>query len=190
MTRSPFDFIVKPLDGKRHDNTRDIGGGLKLIVNVDEEKAYFTARMGVVVSVPNWYEGDIEEGDILLCHHNVFRKYNDWRGQKRDSRSFINKDLFHVPTDKFYAYKKDGEWKAWDKYCLVEPIRTKGENMLNNKEVELPLIGVVKCSNSELEAQGISDGTKVVFAPDSEYPFNIDGTRIYRMLTEHIAAVL
>ena len=174
------------------DNTRDLGGK-ELIVNTDEEEAYFSGRMGVVVAVPKWYEGEIEEGDILLCHHNVFRKYKDWKGRHRDGRAFIRDGLFHVSDDKFFAYKKKGsdEWKPWSKYCLIEPLAPEAnDNSMQGVSVyEVPLHGIVHTPNEAMIEQGITKGKKIVFFPDSEYPFNVDGKKLYRMFDEHIAVI-
>lgn len=170
-----------------NENTID---GITFVVNVDEEAARFSNRFGRVLSVPTWYEGEIEVGDILLCHHNVFRQYKDWRGTHRDGRGFVDHKVYHVAPDKFFAYKKDGgEWKSWSKYLLVLPVPTT-ETWERAAMYEKQLIGKVMCSNDGLREQGVDDGDIVIFRPDSEYIFDIDGQKTYRMLTEQIVAKL
>lgn len=189
--RAAFDFIVEAKDGKRMNNTRN-WGGIDVIVNTTQEEAFYSGREATVIAIPNWYKGDIEIGDTLLVHHNVFRRYNDWHGANRDGRAFIKDGLFHVSEDKFFAYKKEGgEWVAWDKYCLILPVKPdEDDNSFTGSAVyEVPLHGIVHTPNEEMMAQGINKGDKIVFRPDSEYAFDIDGVKVYRMLTEHIAAV-
>ena len=52
--RSPFYFIVKPMNGKRYNNTKDIGG-VDLIVSTSEEDHKFSNRYGEVVELPLGY---------------------------------------------------------------------------------------------------------------------------------------
>ena len=79
--RSPFYFIVKPLDDKRYTNTKSIDG-MDLITSTSEEnhKASNRARRGS--GHPLGYDGDIEVGIPALVHHNVFKFYNDMKGRK------------------------------------------------------------------------------------------------------------
>ena len=74
--RSPFYFIVKPLEGKRYKNSKKIGG-IDFLTSTSEENHLASNREAVVVSTPVNYSGDIETGDILLVHHNVFKYYYD-----------------------------------------------------------------------------------------------------------------
>ena len=76
--KSPNQFIVKPINGKRYDNTKDIGG-IDLIVSTSEEDHKFSNRYAEVVATPLSYSGPIEPGDTLLVHHNVFKFYNDMK---------------------------------------------------------------------------------------------------------------
>ena len=76
--RSPFYFIVKPTKGKRYNNSKEIGG-VDFITSTSEENHIASNREAIVVSTPLGYNGDIEPGDILLVHHNVFKFYNDKR---------------------------------------------------------------------------------------------------------------
>ena len=78
--KSPYCFIVKPLDGKRYNNTKSIGG-IDLVVSTSQEDHTVSNRIGIVVSTPIGYEGEITEGDLLLVHHNVFKYYNDIKGR-------------------------------------------------------------------------------------------------------------
>ena len=91
--RSPFYFIVKPLDDKRYTNTKEIDG-MDFITSTSEENHMASNRQGVVVATPLGYDGDIEVGDLLLVHHNVFKYYNDMKGRQKSGKSFFKDDLF------------------------------------------------------------------------------------------------
>ena len=86
--KSPHQFIVKPINGKRYDNTKEIGG-VDFIVSTSEEDHKFSNRYAEVLATPLSYDGDIESGDILLVHHNVFKFYNDMKGQRQSGKSFL-----------------------------------------------------------------------------------------------------
>ena len=89
--RSPFYFIAKPVNGKRYDNTKEIGG-IDFIVSTSEEDHKFSNRFAEVVETPSGYEGPIKKGDTLVVHHNVFKFYNDMRGRERSSHNFVKDD--------------------------------------------------------------------------------------------------
>ena len=84
--QSPFYFIAKPLEGKRYNNTKEIGG-IELIVSTSEEDHNFSNRQAEVIEVPRGYKGPIAPGDILLLHHNVFKFYNDIRGNRKTGQA-------------------------------------------------------------------------------------------------------
>ena len=56
--RSPKEFIVKPLKGKRYDNTKKIGD-VDLILSTSEEDHKFSNRQGIVQALPLGYTGPI-----------------------------------------------------------------------------------------------------------------------------------
>ena len=69
--KSPYQFIVKPVKGKRYDNTKEIGD-VDFIVSSSQEDHKVSNRFAEVVSTPNTYTGAIKPGDILLVDYNVF----------------------------------------------------------------------------------------------------------------------
>ena len=54
--RSPFNFIVQPLNNKRYNNTKQISGK-EIITSTSEENHLASNRYGVVVSTPINYKG-------------------------------------------------------------------------------------------------------------------------------------
>jgi len=79
--KSPFAFIVTPLEGKRYSNTKSIGG-IDLIISTSQEDHKYSNREAEVKELPLGYNGPIQEGDILLVHHNVFKYYNNMKGKQ------------------------------------------------------------------------------------------------------------
>lgn len=186
--KSPFDFIAKPLNGKRYDNTKNISGS-EIIVSTSEEDHRFSNRYAEVVEVPLGYNGPISKGDILLVHHNVFKFYNDIRGEQKSGRSFFKNDLFFIEPEQFFLYKKGSTWNTYDRYCFVKPIKAT-ESYVMKPFTEEPLMGEMVYPNEYLLTQGVKVGDMVCFKPDSEYEFNIEGEKMYRMFDHQITILL
>jgi len=186
--KSPFAFIVKPVKGKRYDNTKNIGG-IEFIVSTSQEEARFANRKAEVIELPLGYKGPIQVGDFLLVHHNVFKYYNDMQGMQRSGKSYFKDDLFFVEPEQFYMYHNGTQWNAVDRYCFVKPI-SKEDSYLYKNTTEEPLVGLIKYPNEYLKTKGLKEGDKICFKPDSEYEFNIDGEKLYRMFDHQITMVL
>ena len=69
-------------------------------------------------------------------------------------------------------------------YCFVKPILNKDYLSINKEQ---PNVGIMKYTNSFLEAVGITPGTLVTFTPNSEFEFIIDNERLYCMKSNDIA---
>ena len=186
--KSPFYFITRPTEGKRYNNTKEIAG-IEFIVNTSEEEHKFSNREAVVVETPLWYTGPIEPGDTLLVHHNVFKFYNDMKGNRKSGRSFFREDVFLIDNEQFFLYKKNDTWYAYDKYCFVKPIPPT-DSYINKPFSEEPLMGIMKYPNEYLISQGVKAGDNVVFSPDSEYEFKVDGEKLYRIYDHQITVKL
>jgi len=186
--RSPYDFIARPVGGKRYNNTKEMSG-VDVIVSTSEEDHRFANREAKVFKTPIGYRGPISEGDILLCHHNTFKIYNDVKGRRKSGRSFFQDDLFFIENDQFFMYKKDGVWNAHSKYCFVRPVPLEESYIHKNSKYE-PLIGEMVYPNEYLKSKGVKSGDRVVFKPDSEYEFTVDGEVLYRMFDHQITVVL
>ena len=186
--KSPFYFIAKPINGKRYDNTKSIGG-IDFIISTSEEDHKFSNRFAEVFELPLGYNNPIEVGDTLLVHHNVFKYYNDVRGRQKSGKSFFKDDLFFIETDQFFMYKKGSTWNAYDKYCFVKPIPAT-ESYIKKPFTNEPLIGLMKYPNQYLIDQGINKGDMVCFSSDSEYEFTVDEEKLYRMYDHQITMKL
>jgi hypothetical protein len=176
--KSLYSFIVKPLN-ERYDNIKKVDDKT-LIINTSIENHRFVSKKAAVVSTPAAYTSKIKVGDELYVHHNIFRRWYDQKGNERNSSTFFKDDLYFVSPEQIYMYNL----KPHLDYCFVKPL--KNQNLLENRK-EQPNVGVMKYSNSSLEALGITPGTLITFTPNSEFEFIIDGERLYCMKSNDIA---
>jgi len=175
--KAPFDFVIKP-KGNRYNNTKKVGDK-DLILNTEVYNHQFVNREAIVKSVPTAFESEIQPGDTIITHHNVFRRWHDVRGKERNSKSFFNETTYFVKEDQVFLYKRDNEeWKTPKGYCFVQPI--KDTNYLT-EDVEKPCVGKVVYSDGVY-----NKGDLVGFTPFSTYEFIIDGKRLYRVMTQFI----
>lgn len=188
LLRSPSQFIVTPVQGRRYNNTKEIGG-IEFITSTSEEDHRFSNREAVVSAVPLGYEGPIQVGDTLLVHHNVFKFYNDMKGRQQSGQSFFRDDLFFVDREQFFMYCHQGTWHAHDRYCFVEPVPPE-ESIIFKPMSEEPLVGIMRYPNAYLMSKGVDSGTRITFKPDSEYEFTVEGEKMYRMYDHQITMML
>ncbi len=176
--KSIYSFIVKPLN-KRYDNTKKIDDKT-LIVNTSIENHRFVSKKAIVVSTPSAYKTKVNIGDEVYVHHNIFRRWYDQKGRERNSSTYFKDDLYFVNPDQIYMYNN----KSFNEYCFILPIKNK---QFLSTEKEQPNLGIVKYSNSSLEAIGIIPGTLITFTPNSEFEFIIGDDRLYCMKSNDIA---
>ena len=173
-----YSFIIKPLF-ERYDNIRKVNDK-ELIINTSIENHRFVSKKAVIVSTPATYDTKIKKDDIVYVHHNIFRRYYDIRGIEKNSSTFFKDDLYFCSPDQIYMYNL----KPHLNYCFVKPILNK--NRLENRK-EQPNFGILKYGNSSLDAVGVRPGALVVFTPNSEFEFIIEGERLYCMKSNDIA---
>jgi len=182
----PSKFIVTPLNGEKFINTKQVSGKT-LITNTSIEYASNVNRIGVVVSIPLNYEGNIIVGDHVVVQHNIFRTYFDGQGKTRESDFHIKDDLYQVSPELIFLIIRGDEKIAVDGYVFISPIVEEKKWV---GSVELEHVGFVKYTNEVLLKLGINAGDKIAFGTDCEYEFNIDNERLYRMRTNTILAKL
>ena len=173
---SVYNFVVTPI-GERYNNVKKIGD-LELILNTEILSHQYINRLAKVVSTPIIGDTDIKVDDIVVLHHNVFRRWHDLKGQERNSKSYFNENTYLVAKDQIFLYKRNNKWKAPKGYCFVQPIKDINQF---NVETEKPLVGIVKHTDGTVDV-----GDLVGFKPSSEYEFVVDGTRLYRVLSNFI----
>ena len=180
--RAIHDYIIET--NNRYNNTVDVDGK-ELVVNTEitERDAEFVNRIAKVVATPTSRETEVQAGDEVVVHHNVFRRWYDMRGKEKNCGSFINENQFIVADDQVFAYKRNNEWKACLKYCFVKPIIDNSE-WREGRYQELK--GELLYTDKYLDSLGIKPGTIVGFTPDSEYEFTIDDQLLYRIYSTQI----
>jgi len=176
--KSLYSFIIKPLN-ERYDNIRRVDD-TNLIINTSIEDHRFISKKALVVSIPAAYNTKINIGDELYVHHNIFRRYYDLKGKEKNSSTYFKDNLYFAYPEQIYMYND----KCHLNYCFVKPILNK--DYLRNRK-EQPNVGILKYSNSFLEAIKIKPGALVTFTPNSEFEFIVNNERLYCMKSNDIA---
>lgn len=180
--KSVFNFIVKPV-GARYNNKIKVEDK-ELILNTKIESFKSVNNLAEVISTPLAYSTNIKVGDIVLIHHNVFRRFYDIRGNQKNSRAFFMDDLYFCDLDQIYLYKSDDDkWNTFGDRCFIKPLKNIDDLKLN-KEQEL--IGILKYGNNSLNKLKINEGDLVGYTPYGEFDFIIDGERLYCMKSNDI----
>ena len=174
--KSVYNFVVTP-KGERYNNKKKVGDS-ELILNTEIYNHQFVNRTAIVKSIPIIGNTDIQPGDEVIVHHNVFRRWHNVKGIEKNSRSFFNESTYFINHDQIFLYKRNKVWIAPKGYCFVKPLKAINQF---NIESEKPLQGIVKYSDGTVNVNEL-----VGFTPNSEYEFIVDGERLYRVLSKFI----
>jgi len=178
---SLYDFIIEPLQS-RYNNEKKIGDKT-LVLNTNIENFKSVSKEAKVVAIPSAFKTPIKIGDIVIIHHNVFRRFYDMKGNEKNSRSYFKEDLYFCAYDQVYAYKRNNKWNCFLDRCFVKPIINRSK-VIN--QVEEYCTGIVKYDNKDLNNLGINIGTLVTFKPNREFEVIIDNERLYCMKSNDI----
>jgi hypothetical protein len=179
--KSLHKFVITPKEG-RYNNEKKIGDK-NLLLNTELQNHQYVNRNGFVVSKPINEKTDIEVGDEVIVHHNVFRRFYDVRGKEKNSMSYFTENKYLCSLDQVFLYKRNNKWYAPEGYCFVKPIKSIEKFDIDK---ERPLIGVIKYLDQHLTNRNINYNDLVGFSPMSEYEFVIDGERLYRVHSNSI----
>jgi hypothetical protein len=180
--KSVFNFIVKPV-GARYNNKIKVEDK-ELILNTKIESFKSVNNLAEVISTPLAYSTNIKVGDIVLIHHNVFRRFYDIRGNQKNSRAFFMDDLYFCDLEQIYLYKSnDDKWNTFGDRCFIKPLKNIDDLKLNK---ERELTGILKYGNDSLNKLKINEGDLVGYTPYGEFDFIIDGERLYCMKSNDI----
>ena len=174
--KSVYNFVVTPI-GERYNNTKKVDDK-ELILNTEVYNHHYINRLAKVISIPIIGDTDIEPGDEIITHFNVFRRWHNVKGVEKNSRSYFNESTYFITQDQIFLYKRDGEWKAPKGYCFIKPLKKKDQF---NIDEERPLIGIVKYSDGTVKENDL-----IGYKPKTECEFMIDGERMYRVLSNFI----
>jgi len=173
-----YQFIIRPYE-ERYNNKIQVDNK-ELIVNTSIEDHKFVSKKAVVVSTPAAFDTDIRPGDKVYVHHNLFRRWYNVKGVEKNSATYFKDNLYFCSLDQIYMFNN----KCHLNYCFVKPIKEIND-LYNRKEKEY--FGILKYSNKSLERVGLKPGALVVFTPNSEFEFIIEGERLYCMKSNDIA---
>ena len=174
--KSVYNFVVTP-KGERYNNKKKVGDS-ELILNTEIYNHQFVNRTAIVKSIPLIGDTDIQPGDEVIVHHNVFRRWHNIKGVEKNSRSFFDENTYLINKDQIFLYKRNNTWNAPKGYCFVKPLKAIDQF---NIESEKPVQGIVKYSDGT-----VKKGDLIGFRPSSEYEFIVDGERLYRVLSNFI----
>ena len=174
--KSVYNFVITP-KGERYNNKKKVDGG-ELILNTEIFNHQYVNREAIVVSTPIVGDTDIQVGDTVIVHHNVFRRWHNQYGIEKNSRSYFNESTYMITSDQIFLYKRKDKWISPKGYCFVKPLKAIDQF---NIEYEKPLQGIVKYSDGTVKV-----GDLIGFRPNSEYEFIIDSERLYRVLSNLI----
>jgi hypothetical protein len=174
--KSVYNFVVAPINS-RYNNTKKVGDK-ELIVNTEIFSHQYVSREAIVKAIPTVGETDIQVGDKVIVHHNVFRRWHNVKGIEKNSRSYFDEETYLVASDQIFLYKRNNTWEPQKGYCFIKPIKSTNELDVDK---EKPLTGIVKYSDGT-----VNEGDLIGFRPSSEYEFIIDGEKLYRVLSNFI----
>lgn len=175
-----YDFIVEPV-GDRYANKIKIGNS-ELVLNANIENHKFVNVIAKVISTPVNLKTDIKSGDLLLVHHNVFRRFYDIRGNEKNSRSYFKDGKYFVSLDQIFMYNNNG-WKAFGNRCFVKPLQSDNTFLTDSRKKNY---GVLIYSNEELNKLNVSEGDIVSYKNKREFEFLINDQLLYCMKSNDI----
>ena len=105
--KSVYNFVVAP-SGDRYNNSKKVGDS-ELILNTEIFNHQYVNRRARVISTPIVGETDIEVGDDVIVHHNVFRRWHNINGEEKNSRSYFNESTYFINHDQIFLYKRNYE---------------------------------------------------------------------------------
>jgi len=181
--KSISDFIIEPKN-TRYNNTKKVGDK-ELVLNTEIFNHQYVSREAIIKHLPLAVETELQVGDDIIVHHNVFRRWHNMHGEEKNSRSFIDENTYCVKQDQIYSYNRNNKgWKTMSGYCFVKPIKSNDDF---NIDREKALVGVMEYMDPLLKKSNILQGDLIGFTPSSEYEFVIDGKKLYRILTTDIS---
>ena len=174
--KSVYNFVVTPI-GQRYNNVKKVGDK-ELIVNTEIFNHQHVNRRAKVLSTPIIGDTNIEINDDVILHHNVFRRWHNFKGIEKNRKIYFNEDTYIVQPDQIFLYKKFWQWHSPKGFCWVKPIKNK-DKYANSETQEN--IGIVKYTDGSFKTKDL-----VGFTPISNYEFVIDNELLYRVYTKFI----
>ena len=172
--RAPFNYII--FTENRYNNETE--SGLVINTEITERDGEFVNRVGTVVGTPLMDDLNIPMGSKVIVHHNTFRRWYDVRGNVKNGSAFWSENQYVVNQDSIYGYDSGYGWKSCEGYTFIKPL----EDRTGLLETRRKYTGYVCIGNDSSPPVG----SLIAFTPDSEYFFEIDGEKMYRVFTRDI----
>lgn len=152
-------------------------------------------REGTVRFTPIGDDSGVLPGDRLIFHHNIVNE-GIMQGQRVKSDFVLDEEerLYMVPKTEAYGYYRDGVFTAIDGFVFVKPL---SEEIIHSDVIEIPSyikdkeltqIGILRYGCKQSKEIGVQEGDKVKFSRFSEYPYEIEGEKVYRMRVKDLEA--
>lgn len=170
--KSLYGYVIKPVGG-RYNNEVEVEPGKDLIVNTEISNHQYVNRVAEIVSVPLLKATHLRVGHKVIVHHNIFRRWYDVKGNEKNSRAFIEDDMYLASEDQIYAYQDKNDWNCMPGFTFVQPFASEDEYSLDS---EKKMKGVVVHGDGTHKI-----GTVVGFRPNMEFEFVFGGNRLYNI---------
>ena len=102
--RSIYNFIVKP-KGTRYNNIKKVDGK-ELILNTEIFHHQYVNREAIVLETPIVNKTPIKKGDIIIVHHNIFRRWHNVKGVEKIVKAGLKKINIVFLKIKYLLIKK------------------------------------------------------------------------------------
>lgn len=175
--KSIFSFIISPIGQRYISNDKN-----NFISSVAVNDVKNINRYAKVIAVPCGYTGDIKVGDTIIVHHNTFRYWENAHGIQLSS-FLIKDDMFICDPDMVFAIVKDDVLYPLDDIIFVKPLI---DTTFFCPKRERALRGELIYINDETRKMGLKEGDEVVYEPWSEYEFNINGEKLFKMYNRNL----
>ena len=134
--KSVHNFVVTP-KGERYNNKKQVDGG-ELILNTEIFNHQYVNREAKVISTPIARHTEIQAGDEVIVHHNVFRRWHNIKGIEKNSRSYFNESTYFINHDQIFLYKRKDKYSIYIKKNKdVMPWKDFNKNMAVSVEYNL-----------------------------------------------------
>ena len=180
------DYIIQVKDlFERETDAKDV----QIYLTSVTEDSFQQKKRAPVVALPLINSGhDIRIGDEIYFKHTVLK--NTWvaADKIKYSEYLVNfdEDLYRVPPDMIWGYRRGDEFFVTDNWLVVEPIKLEEEVrpsgiILPGFDKEVDNLGTITHIGKKMEELGFKVGDDVVWSKNSEYEVKFGKGKKYRM---------
>ena len=167
-----YRFLVEPI-GDKYNNIIKVGNK-QLIINTKIETFKAVNKLAKVVQVPKNIKTNINVGDVVIIHHNVFRRFYDMKGREKNSKMYFKDNKYFVDLDQIYLYYQNNKWNTLGDRCFVKPLKHSKQK------------GVLRYDNKSLNSLGVVKNDIVYYKSNREFEFVVNNELLYCMKSKDI----